>query len=208
MIVRHFMSREVYALSPDRRCADALADLQSRKFRRAPVMNGQTLVGIVSERRLLSVLPGTPGQMGTAEGKFGMDMPVKAIASSPVLVVGPNDHLELAARRMIDHRVGGLPVVENDKVIGMLTESDAFRALVQLLEAGGKVRLLLAMDHAKDVDVAAVCVRHQVKILTLLRGTLDEKTVLVDLGLEKQAPPSLLTELWKRGCRLVTVERS
>lgn len=201
------MSREVFALSPERRCIDALHDLHTRRIRRAPVIENGRLLGIVSERRLLAVLPGTPEQIASEAGEHGMDAPVKAIVSSPVITVSPNDHLELAAQRMILNRIGGMPVVEGDKVVGMLTESDVFRALVQLLEGGGVVRLLLAIDKRVDIDVAAVCVRHHAKVLALLRGVLDERTVLIDLGLEKPAPEPMLAELWKRGCRLVAVER-
>lgn len=207
MIVRHFMTREVFTLAPERRCGDALSDLRARKIRRAPVMSGDRLVGMISERRLLSVLPGTPDQIASAAGERALDLPIQSIVSTPAITIGPNDHVELAARRMLQAKIGGLPVVENGKLAGILTESDVFRALALVLEGAGGTRLLLAAEPSADLDLAAICVRHHARVVALLRVELDAKTVLHELGLAAAAPQALVTELWKRGARLVAVDR-
>ena len=62
MLVRNFMVSDVVTLSPDQTCHAALQELQRCKVRRAPVVQNNKLVGIVSERDLLRVLPGTCAQ--------------------------------------------------------------------------------------------------------------------------------------------------
>ena len=126
---------------------------------------------------------------------------------TPAITIGPNDHVELAARIMLERKIGGLPVVEDGKLVGILTESDVFRALALVLEGAGPVRLLLAADPAADLDLAAICVKHHARVVALLRATIDEKTTLHELGLAGPASPALVGELWKHGARLVSVDR-
>jgi CBS domain-containing protein len=59
MLVRHFMATGPYTLSPDQNCQSAFAAFSTHKIRRAPVIDGNRLVGIVSEEDLLHILPGT-----------------------------------------------------------------------------------------------------------------------------------------------------
>ena len=65
MLVRNFMVSDVVTLSPDQTCQAALQELQRCKVRRAPVVQNNKLVGIVSERDLLRVMPGTCAQAST-----------------------------------------------------------------------------------------------------------------------------------------------
>lgn len=208
MIVRHFMTKEVFTLTPERRCGDALRDLRTRKIRRAPVMAGDRLLGMISERRLLSVLPGTPDQIASAAGERTIDSPIQSIVTTPAVTLGPNDHVEIAARKMLALKIGGFPVVEGEKLVGILTESDVFRALALVLEGAGTARLLLAAEKTVDLDVAAICSRHKARVVALLRVELDEKTVLYELGLCAPPPQLLVAEFWKRGARLVAVDRA
>ena len=57
--------------------------------------------------------------------------------------VSPSDHLETAATLMLEHKVGGLPVMENDSLLGIITESDLFRVFVQLKHESKAIRLTL-----------------------------------------------------------------
>jgi acetoin utilization protein AcuB len=207
MIVRHFMSRNVFTLTPERRCGDALRELRSRKIRHAPVMSGDRLIGMISERRLLAVLPGTPEQIASSTGERAIDNPIQSILTTPAITLGANDHVEVAARKMLDLRIGGFPVVEGGKLVGILTESDIFRALALVLEGAGTARLLLATEKNVELDVAAICARHKVRLVALLLVELDSNTVLYEVGLTARAPEPLVAEFWRRGARLVSVDR-
>jgi acetoin utilization protein AcuB len=93
VLVRHFMTSDLYTLSSNRTCYEALAEFRRRKIRRAPVVENGRLAGIVSERDLLHVLPGTCGQASTLAGEDGMTLPVRNIMTVDVATLGPNDHL-------------------------------------------------------------------------------------------------------------------
>ena len=76
MLVRHFMTRAPITLSPDKSCGDALQTFRRNRIRRAPIVKDDAVVGIVSERDLLRVLPGTVAQSSSEAGKASMDTTV------------------------------------------------------------------------------------------------------------------------------------
>ena len=82
------MTSDVFTLSPAQLCHEALTEFRSRKIRRAPVMENGRLVGIVSERDLLHILPGTCGQASTPAGEDGMALPVRNIMVTDVATLG------------------------------------------------------------------------------------------------------------------------
>ena len=130
------MTSDLFTLSPDQTCHEALAEFKRRKIRRAPVVENGRLIGIVSERDLLRVLPGTCGQASTLAGEDGMELPVRNIMGTDIVTLGPNDHLAKAASLMLKRRIGGVPVVHDGKLKGIITESDVFKALYAILTSG------------------------------------------------------------------------
>ena len=145
MLVRYFMTKTPIALSPDKSCGDALQTLRRNRIRRAPVVKGDRLVGIISERDLLRVLPGTVAQTTSEAGKACRDTPVSQIMKKNLTTLQPNDHLDTAARLMLQHKIGGIPVLENGKLQGIITESDIFKAIWQTLSAGRGFRIIFEM---------------------------------------------------------------
>jgi len=215
MLVRHFMAREVVTLSPDQSCLDGYRALHARKIRRAPVTVGGRVVGMVSERDLLKLLPGTIGQAATPAGERSLAASVRTVMATSVLSVEPNDHLEVAARRMLKHNVGGLPVIDDGRLVGILTESDIFRALWTILSTSGGTRIALeervdGIASGAPIDFGALCVEHGCRILMLLRYPQQDGTASTYLSIETQPGrlvDPLIEAIWNRGDRVISVDR-
>ena len=62
-------------------------------------------------------------------------LPVREVMTPDVVVVEPTTRVQDAAQLMVDRRIGGLPVVEDGRVVGIITETDVFRVLVEILNA-------------------------------------------------------------------------
>ena len=155
MLVRHFMAADPFTLAPDDACHAALAAFKVRKIRRAPVMEGGRLVGIVSERDLLHILPGTCAQASTKAGEASMALEVRHVMHAEVVTVEPNDHLAKAASLMLRNRIGGVPVVHEGKLKGIITESDVFKALYAILTPSSGVTIVfeeLAQTTSAAID--------------------------------------------------------
>ena len=144
MLVRHYMTRDVVTLDAATPCEEALRCLRERGIRRAPVLENGELRGIVTERDLVAALPWRIDALDSELGRAACRRPVREVMSKPVLTAGPNDQLDAVARFLTSHHVGALPVVEQGKVVGIVTESDLFRVFVRMTAADGDgLRLML-----------------------------------------------------------------
>ena len=173
MLVRTFMSTPVIALTEDVTCREALRLFEQRGIRRAPVLRGARLVGIVSEGDLLRALPASVTQLDTPEGLLAERRPLGAIMTRELHTTNPDMHLEDAAASMIANKVGALPVVESGEVVGIVTESDLFRALIQVMGGTQGVRITLlppapgaASGH--NDNLALLCLRLSLRLELLL----------------------------------------
>lgn len=146
MLVRHLMTHGVLTLREEQDCRDVLETFRRERIRRAPVVRGeaQELVGILSERDILRVLP-TSAELAECARQHGLASPdVQSAMTRQVLTVRPDMHVEDAANLMYLRRIGGLPVLEGAKIVGMLTETDVFRAFVAMWRDEATLRLTLA----------------------------------------------------------------
>lgn len=109
------------------RSGDALAKAKSLMkaygFRRLPVVDDGHLVGILTERDLRA----HTGQLENTR--------VNAVMQTALITVGPEDTVEEAARLMLKHKIGGLPVVAGGKLAGIVTTSDLLAAFLRVLQA-------------------------------------------------------------------------
>ena len=139
--VADWMQGPVYTVTPATLAGDAVAVLRQHRIRHLPVMDGDRVVGVVTDRDLRGVEP---------------DTPVSLRMSRPVHVVSPRTGIDRAARLLFDRRIGCLPVVEDGKLVGILTQTDALAALVEVLrlQVGGR-RAEILVAWAPDAMVRA-----------------------------------------------------
>ncbi len=149
MLVRHIMCTEVFSVLPETPIQDALRALQDRRIRRAPVLDGAgKLVGFITERDLLKATPGSVGELNTADGLAAAARSVDQIASKSVTCAHPDDHIEDLAAVFLEKKIGGVPVVEQEQLVGVVTESDIFRAIVGAPELADTTRITVQCGKA------------------------------------------------------------
>jgi len=123
MLVRNRMSRPAVTVRQDADFQKALALMQEKRLRRLPVVDDDGhLVGIVVERDLLVA----------AMRYLQSRVEVGDVMSRNVVTVGPDADLNEVARTMLERKIGGLPVVEDGRLVGIITESDIFKRFVEL----------------------------------------------------------------------------
>ncbi len=142
MRVSELMSRDVATIGVSDSCQEAVARMARRKIRHLPVVERDgTLIGVVTDRDLRHRLfePRVMKEIGSVSVETVLKaVPVKDVMSSPAVTVGPQDDLESAARAMLDDKVGSLPVVENGRVVGIITETDVLRQIVRADSCSGE----------------------------------------------------------------------
>jgi acetoin utilization protein AcuB len=135
--VRDWMTRRIVAIRPDARLGEAAALMRKRKFRHLPVVEpGGRLVGIVTARDLRQTLFAPSVQDGLQNLRGVLDtLVVRDVMTRGVVSVRAGTSIREAARLMYERRVGALPVVERDRLVGMLTESDLLDGFQRVLGA-------------------------------------------------------------------------
>jgi len=133
MNVGEQMSSPPIVVSPTTPVAEAMKLIRERHIRRLPVLDDGRLVGIVSERDLLRALPSPATILSVWEVPALLErLRVGEVMTHNAIVVHENTPIQEAAQLMVDRKIGGLPVVDDGHVVGVITETDIFRVFVNL----------------------------------------------------------------------------
>lgn len=154
MLVAERMTRNPITISKDMPVPDALKLMREHKVRRLPIVDTRGRpIGIVSEKDLLYASPSPATTLSIYEMQYLLSkVPVAEIMTSRLITVADDATLEEAARLMVDNRIGGLPVVHGEKVVGIITETDIFKTFLELL--GGRehgIRMTIRVQDRQGV---------------------------------------------------------
>jgi len=205
MYVRNRMTVNPFTVSPDTTIADALDLMREKKINRVPVVKDGKLVGIITERKLMEVSPSSATSLSIFEINYLLaKTKVEEVMTKKVITVSPDDLLEVAALKMRDNAVGGLPVVENGKLVGIITESNIFDAFIEIMgfrEHGSRISILIQEDRpgvlaelAKTIAECNVNITH----LAIYHGE-------IVLRVDTRKPDQLIQSLQEKGFRITSV---
>lgn len=149
-LVRDWMTPDPITISPTTTLPEARKLMLEYRVRRLPVIDRGNLVGIVT----LGDVRAAGASNVSAISVFDLNyilagLSIDQIMTREPVTVAPEDELTEAAQRMLDHKVGALPVVSAGKLVGIITESDIFRALVQgAFESASRPAAAVSTNHA------------------------------------------------------------
>jgi len=117
------MTENPVHLDPEARIEDAWKIMHTHRVRHVPVVKGDKLVGLVTQKDLLV----------NAQNRSLLTLPVAEIMVFRVSTISTDTTAEEAAKVMLNDKISCLPVVEDDKLVGIITETDFLKLLIQLL---------------------------------------------------------------------------
>ena len=133
--VRDFMSTKVVTLTPESTMDEAVALEMRMRIRHIPILEGETLVGIVTDRDLKRAMPSLlTGTNREQHEQVMKSTKVGQIMTRSPLTTSPEAPLKDAVRILCEEKFGALPVVDGKKLVGIITETDLLRAFLQALE--------------------------------------------------------------------------
>lgn len=130
--VKDWMTKEVMTTSPSTRLPKAHRMMTDKKIRRLPVVEQDKLVGILTIGDAREAEPSEATSLSIWEINYLLDqMTVEQVMTQEPIAVGPEVTISEAAKIMLQNKISGLPVVENGNLVGIITESDIFRLVIQ-----------------------------------------------------------------------------
>jgi acetoin utilization protein AcuB len=145
MLIRRWMTKDPATIAPTNTLVEARRKMEKGNFRRLPVVEDGQLVGIITDRDLRQ-------HVGQLE-----HIRIDAVMTKLVITVAPDMLLDQAANLLVTHKVGGLPVMEGGKLVGIITSIDMLRAFGEVLGTveEGVSRIDLALGTSFDLVTVA-----------------------------------------------------
>ncbi len=205
MLVRDRMSTEPVTIPAGTPITEALRIMRQAEVRRMPVLDeAGKLVGIVSEKDLLVASPSPVSSLTVSEVHYLLNhLLVSELMSRDVITVGPDTPVEEAARIMADYKIGGLPVMEGDRLVGIITETDVFTVLLEMFGAREKgLRMTLEIPERKGEIARISLTIAQLGGNILALGTFwgdDPNTAVVTIKVEDVDVETLLVAMRNLG---------
>lgn len=203
MYVRQFMTTQVFTVSPDESIADAMALMREKKIDRLPVLEKGKLVGFVTDGDLREVSPSPATTLSIFELNYLVaKTPIREVAIKKVVTCHPDMGIEDAALLMREHKIGGLPVLEEDKLVGIITGYDILDAFLDIMgsRSPGK-RVVIERKDEKGVllDIATTFKQYDTNVASFAFYHLKENKVQFLARLQGDQVTEVKTSLEEKG---------
>ena len=134
MFVREYMTTSPVTVTPEDSLGEALRLMKEHSIRRLPVMAKGKIAGLVTEQDLMKASPSSATSLSIWEINYLFPkIKIKDIMTKEIFTVTPETILEEAALLMQENQISTLPVLDGDKLVGIITESDIFKAFIDVL---------------------------------------------------------------------------
>jgi len=132
MKVRELMTGGLVCVTPETPVVEARQTMLTKQIRHLLVTEERRLLGIVTDRDIRLNLPSQATSLSVWEMNYLLSrLTVGEVMTKSVIIIGPDREARDAARLMMEHKIGALPVVDDDHLIGIVTETDILRAFAQ-----------------------------------------------------------------------------
>lgn len=215
-----WMTRDVLTVTSSTTLAEIAGLMMRRKMRRLPVVaaspDGPRVIGIVTRSIVLHAFPAdiNPFAPNAAESMAAIERGAGRIKVTAADLMTRDPHfttpeapIENAARLMFDHKLGGLPVIANNALVGIITESDIFRAMLEVFEAPDRaIRITFSLTPGEDVLplVAEIAGRNAMRVTSFMSLAQHAPPVCV-VQLAGEKVDEALEEIWKSRHRVLNV---
>jgi acetoin utilization protein AcuB len=213
MFVERWMTDGPVTLSPDTSISRVALEMNRRKFRHFPITepssNGPRLVGIVAKYDIARGFPSNLNPFSVEVHEDSVSRPVSSVMSTRVITTTPHCPVEEAAKLLRTHRIGALPVLRDNRLVGIITESDVFESLISVTAAkSGGTRIMIASDSRTSPvpDMIALSRRYRLDLMSILSFH-ENRLRNQDLSIFRfgnRLPSEFLQDIAELGFRVVT----
>ncbi len=209
MYVKNRMTSNPYTISPDATIAEALELMRHNGIRKLPVVKGGELVGIVTEREMLEVSPSKATTLSVFEVNYLLGKTkVSQAMTKDLITISADALLEEAALLMRDNNISTLPVLDGEKLCGIITETDIFNAFIELMgfgDIGARIAVVVQDSPGILADIAQVIKEFGVNIthIAIYRGESGFSDVVIRVN--TQNTDDMVKALENHGYKVISV---
>lgn len=176
MDVRRYMTTKLVSVTGDVRVLEALDLMKKHGIKRLPVVKGNRIVGLVTDKLIAEHMPSQATSLSIHELNYLLTKTtIEDIMETKVITIQPDALLEEAAMMMREKRIGVLPVVENMQLVGLITSSDIFEAFIDVLgyykpgvrlvieieDKAGVFEQVLSLFRQESINIEQIAVYHE-----------------------------------------------
>ncbi len=180
MYVSDWMTKKVFIVEPDSYLSDALTLMKEKGIKHVPVVKGGKLKGVVSDRDIKEYSPSKATSLDIYELHYILaNTKIQEVMTAKVVTLAPDTPVEEAAMVLMDRNIGCLPVVDKGGLVGIISDKDIYRALVDItgVRHGGHRVCVTIEDRPGSIkEVADIIREHNFRlqgILTSYEGVKD-----------------------------------
>ncbi len=202
MIVEEIMKTKVAALYQHNTISEAIQLMDQKKIRHIPIINEeQNVIGLITDR---DIRDATPSIFYAEEHRDVLDKPLHTIMKTDVITGHPLDFVEEISAVFYDHHIGCLPIVSDNKLAGIITETDLLRTLVELTGAhqpGSLITLKVRNITGVLADVTAIIKQRRANIQSVLvyPDKKDDNYKNLVIRIQTMNPMNVIDNLEKAG---------
>ncbi|MFC4714476.1 acetoin utilization AcuB family protein [Planococcus dechangensis] len=201
MLVEEIMKKDIFTLRSDQTVQDVMNLFEEKRIRHAPIVDDGKVVGIVTDRDLKDAMPSmfTVAPKGEPYKKK-----VSEIMTKNPIIVHPLDFVEEIALVFYEQKIGCLPVVSNNQLVGFLTETDLLYTYIELTGAhqpGSQIEIKVPNRSGALYEVSKVFYNHKVNVLSVLvyPDRKDNSNKILAFRIKTMNPISIIEDLRKEG---------
>jgi len=191
MSVSDFMTKKVVTVTPSTPVFDAIDLMKANGIHRLPVLEGNHLVGLITEGVIQAALPSKATTLSVYELNYLINKTkVEDIMIKDVLTIQPNALLEDAIAKMRANSIAVLPVMDEGNLVGIITNNDIFDAFLKITgyhEGGTRISVNIAKDRSGVIaDLAKILADHEMSISTIVVNRKVDGTIVEFQVVSKQ----------------------
>ncbi len=215
MFVGKWMTPDPVYVTPDATVSFVAIEMNRRKFRHFPVVestpSGGWLAGIVSKYDIARGFPSNLNPFSVEVTEDSVSRPVSSIMTKKVITATPDCPIEEAARILHSNKIGALPVLRNNRLVGIITESDIFEAFISMTAAKTfGVRIMVESDFDTNPVPAVLELSRQynfdlLSLFSFHENPLKRRDMSI-FRFGRKLPSGFLQEIASLGFRIVSVE--
>ncbi len=212
MKVKDRMTADVKTVNPDTSITEAFRIMKESNIRRLPVMQGKEIMGIVTLSDLNRASPSAATSLSIHELNYLLaKTKIKDIIprKQQVLTVSSQNYIETAAKIMRQHRISGLPVVDEGQLVGIVTETDIFDALIDILgvkQPHSRIDLYVPSGPGSLAEITGIIASHGINIInTVVFYDAKKFRYKIIIRIEELNGMEIAEELKKKGFEIESV---